>query len=202
MSSNLAKPGSKRMTGQLFVISGPSGVGKSTLIERFLRQNPHTSFSISYTTREIRKGEIDGKNYYFTDETTFIKMVEKGEFLEWEKVHGNYYGTPRKEVVAILERGKDVFLDIDVKGALNIKKQYPDACLLFIEPPSKNELTERLALRGEKEIELRMARVNEEIDKKHLFEYTIVNDNFERAYVAFRNIIETIKGKKNGKNNC
>ncbi|MCX5813590.1 MAG: guanylate kinase [Proteobacteria bacterium] len=191
-----------KIKGRLFVVSGPSGVGKSTLIERFLRKDRNAVFSVSYTTRVIRKGEVNGKNYYFIDEKTFKDMAESRSFLEWENIHGHFYGTPKKEVLDILETGKDIFLDIDVKGALNIKKQYPDACLVFVEPPSKDELIRRLSFRKEQEIDIRMKRVEEEIDKKYLFEYTIINDNLEKAYAAFRHIIKSVKGKKNGKDNC
>ena len=183
--------GKNKIKGRLFVVSGPSGVGKSTLIERFFRENRDAVFSISYTTRGKRKGEINGKNYYFIDEKTFKDMVKNGSFLEWENIHGHLYGTPKKEITEILETGKDIFLDVDVKGALNIKEQYPDACLVFVEPPSKDELIRRLSFRQE-----------QEIDKKYLFEYTIINDNLEKAYTMFRRIIERVKGKKNGKDNC
>jgi guanylate kinase len=206
-NKNIKSPGTKdreqgdKIKGQLFVVSGPSGVGKSTLIERFLKENTNAVFSVSYTTRGARKGEVNGKNYYFIDEKTFMEMTERESFLEWENVHGYFYGTPKKEALEILETGRDILLDIDVKGALNVKKQYPDACLIFIEPPSKDELIQRLSFRKEQEIEIRMGRVKEEIDKKYLFEYTIINDNLEEAYTEFKNIIETVKGKANGKDN-
>ena len=201
MSSNsaggLAQPGKRE--GRLFVISGPSGAGKSTLIERFLKEDRNSAFSVSYTTRKKRKDEIDGRDYYFIDENRFADMVEKGSFLEWENVHGHSYGTPRKEVMEILQTGKDILLDIDVKGALNVKREYPDALLIFIEPPSKEALLKRLSLRRETEIDLRMKRVEEEFEKKQFFEYTVVNDDLEKAYKSFKKIIEIAREKAYGK---
>ena len=191
-----------RSKGSLIVVSGPSGVGKSTLIERFLRQDSKSEFSVSYTTRQKRKHEVDGKDYYFVDEKTFQTMIGNNLFLEWEKVHGHLYGTPRAEIVAILEKGSDIILDIDVKGALNIKKQCPGSKLVFIEPPSVAELVKRLSLRGEKEIETRMKRVEEEVARKDQFGYTIVNDDLNKAYETFRKAIDEIRRDRNGKNNC
>jgi guanylate kinase len=188
--------------GVLIVVSGPSGVGKSTLIDRFLREDNRSEFSVSYTTRQRRAHEVDGRNYHFVDEGTFESMIAKGHFLEWEKVHGNLYGTPRTEILAILETGKDIILDIDVKGAVNISGQCTAARLIFIEPPSVGDLINRLSLRGEKEIETRMKRVEEEIARKGEFGYTIVNDDLERAYGTFRRAIDDIRREDNGKNNC
>ena len=146
--------------------------------------------------------EIDGKDYHFVDERTFESMIAKRHFLEWEKVHGNLYGTPRAEILAILQTGKDIILDIDVKGAINISGQCAAARLIFIEPPSVEELICRLSLRGEKEIETRMKRVEEEIARKGEFGYTIVNDDLEKAYGRFRKAIDDIRREDNGKNNC
>lgn len=188
--------------GVLIVVSGPSGVGKSTLIDRFLSEDPQSEFSVSYTTRKIRPHEKDGTDYYFTDENTFKELIEQGYFLEWESVHGHFYGTPRSEIMAILEKGKDIVLDIDVKGALSIKGQCPASRLIFIEPPSVQELRHRLLLRGEKEIDTRMKRVEEEIALKGQFGYTVLNDDLGRAYSAFLGAIEDIRRKKNGTNNC
>ncbi|HPP41712.1 MAG TPA: guanylate kinase [Syntrophorhabdaceae bacterium] len=184
----------KTRKGRLFVISGPSGSGKSTFIERFLKQDKTSTFSVSYTTRKKRDKEVDGREYYFVDKKTFMDMVEKGGFLEWEVVHENLYGTPKKEIIENLERGIDILLDVDVNGAINIKKNYPDACLIFIEPPSREELVKRLSLRGEEQIELRLKRYDEEIEKKHIFDYTVINDNLERAYRDFEKIIEHVRG--------
>jgi len=184
------------------VVSGPSGAGKSTLIKQFLAEDHNSTFSVSYTTREKRPNEINGKDYYFVDINTFKEMINKNGFLEWENVYSYLYGTPKKEVFETLERGLDIVLDIDVKGALNVKNQYPDAYLIFIEPPSKEELKKRLSSRGEKEIDIRMKRVEEEIEKKGFFDYTIVNEDIDTAYNDFTGTIERIRGKEYGKNNC
>jgi len=188
--------------GILIVVSGPSGAGKSTLIERFLREDDQSSFSVSYTTRQKRAHEIDGRDYHFVSKERFEEMIGKDSFLEWESVHSYMYGTPKKEVLKTLNTGNDIILDIDVKGALNIQKKCSNACLVFIEPPATEELTRRLALRGEQEIELRMKRVKEEIASKALFRYTITNDELEKAYNRFRETISEIRRTTNGKNNC
>ncbi len=121
--------------GHLFVVSGPSGTGKSTLIERFLAEDTQVRFSVSYTTRQTRPHEVDGKNYRFVDAETFRKMTEEGEFLEWENVHGYCYGTPEAEVARPLSEGLDVILDIDVKGALSVKERCGQAALIFVDNP-------------------------------------------------------------------
>jgi guanylate kinase len=187
--------------GHLFVVSGPSGSGKTTLIERFLKEDALSRFSISYTTRDKRLNEAHGKDYFFVDTETFEAMIREGRFLEWEMVHGSYYGTPRREVAEALEQGTDLFLDIDVKGAIKVREEFPDACLIFIEPPSRTELERRLAARGEKQINLRMKRVQEEIEKKPFFDYTVVNDNIDPAYRTFRDIVEAVRREKNGAHN-
>jgi len=188
--------------GRLFVVSGPSGAGKTSLIDKFLKEDTSSAFSISYTTRLKREQEVDGKDYYFVDTETFKQMIKKEHFLEWEHVYDYLYGTPKKEVFETLHKGIDIFLDIDVKGAISVKKRCPDACLIFVEPPSKEELAKRLSLRGEKEIDSRMIIVEEEIEKKRLFEYNIINDKLDRAYKDFKNVIERVRRKTHGKNNC
>jgi guanylate kinase len=191
----------ERKKGVLIVVSGPSGVGKSTFIERFLKEDGQSGFSVSYTTRQKREHEADGKDYHFVDKERFEEMIGNNSFLEWESVHGHMYGTPKEEVLKTLNTGKDIILDIDVKGALSIQKQCSDACLIFIEPPSIKELAKRLALRGEKEIDLRMKRVKEEIARKALFGYTITNDKLEKAYREFKETIRVIRRKTDGTNN-
>lgn len=192
----------ERKKGVLIVVSGPSGAGKSTLIERFLREDGKSSFSVSYTTRQKRDHEIDGRDYHFVSKERFKEMIGKDSFLEWESVHSYMYGTSKEEVLKILNTGKDIILDIDVKGALNIQNKCSNACLIFIEPLSTEELIRRLALRGEQEIDLRMKRVKEEIASKALFRYTITNDELEKAYNMFRETISEIRRNTNGKNNC
>jgi guanylate kinase len=188
--------------GHLIVVSGPSGVGKTTLIERVLEDDGNIFFSVSYTTREKRHNEVHGKDYYFTDEATFRQMIADDGFLEWEPVHGYLYGTPIKEISQSIGDGHDVILDIDVKGALKVKEKCPSACLIFLEPPSVDELKRRLELRGEKEIEKRMERVREEMATKPLFTYAVKNDKLQEAYQQFQSIIRAIGGLENGKNNC
>jgi guanylate kinase len=187
--------GKKNKNGHLFVVSGPSGVGKTTLIERFLKEDSSSRFSISYTTRKQRANEVDGHEYYFVDKETFEGMIAEGHFLEWEKVHGQLYGTPQKEVLDALQQGTDLFLDIDVNGALRVKERYENACLIFVEPRSQADLMKRLTLRGEKEIPLRMKRVSEEMEKKNLFQYSVMNDKLDKAYSQFITIIDTVRRK-------
>jgi guanylate kinase len=192
-------PGKK---GHLIVVSGPSGVGKSTLIDRILKEDGNILFSVSYTTRVKRSNEVDGKDYYFTDDATFRKMIDNNGFLEWEPVHGYLYGTPVKEISEPINEGHDVILDIDVKGALKVKEKCPAACLIFLEPPSVDELKRRLSLRGEKEIEKRMQRVQEEMATRPLFTYAVKNDKLDTAYQQFQSIIRSLGRQENGKDNC
>jgi guanylate kinase len=187
-------------SGHLFVVSGPSGTGKSSILEMFLKEDKRTRFSVSYTTRAKRDHEVDERDYCFVDAAKFQAMVGKGEFLEWENVHGYLYGTPRTEVLRPLSEGIDVMLDIDVKGALTVKEEWPGAVLIFIDTPSPDELVRRLLARGEKEIEKRMQRVREEVAQKGLFTYVVVNDTLNKAYAEFKSIIEDIR-REHGQDN-
>jgi guanylate kinase len=191
-----------RPKGRLFIVSGPSGVGKSTLIDRFLREDAHSTFSISCTTRPKRPHEIEGKDYYFIEQGRFRELVGQDHFLEWEEVHGYCYGTPAKEILDNLERGVDVVLDIDVKGALTIRQKCPRAYLIFIEPPSVDDLIQRLSSRGEQEIAKRMQRVREEMSRKDLFDCAIINDKLSSAYETFKSVISEARRQEHGKDNC
>jgi len=185
-------------TGRLFVVSGPSGAGKSTLIERFLGEDGQSRFSVSYTTRQKRPHEVDGREYHFVDTETFRRMIDEGRLLEWERVHGYYYGTPAAEVSAPLSKGIDVFLDVDVKGALTVRQKCANAVLIFVDTPSVDELIKRLSQRGEKEIEKRISRVREEVSKKDLFTYVVINDNLNRAYGEFKSIVTGARRQQDG----
>jgi len=191
----------KQKKGCLIVVAGPSGVGKSTIIDKFLQGDANSRFSVSYTTRHKREREVNGKDYCFVDNSTFKEMIAQGLFLEWENVHAYLYGTPRREVLDLLAQGIDVILDIDVKGALTVKKECSNARLIFIEPPSKEDLIKRLTLRGEKEIALRMRRTEEEIAQKDQFEYTIKNIELDLAFEDFKKTIERIRRTGYGKDN-
>lgn len=178
--------------GNLFVLSGPSGVGKDAILERVLKIVPNLVKSISYTTRPKRPGEEDGKNYFFVDEKKFKEMVENGEFLEWAVVHGYLYGTPKRMVEDYIKRGVDVILKIDVQGGVNVKNIYNEAKLIFVLPPDFNELKRRLISRETESLEdlnVRLRNAPLEISKISYYDYAIVNDNLDEAVDMVRCII-------------
>ena len=178
--------------GNLFVLSGPSGVGKDAILERVLKIVPNLVKSISYTTRPKRPGEEDGKNYFFVDEKKFKEMVENGEFLEWAVVHGHLYGTPKRMVEDYIKRGVDVILKIDVQGGVNVKNIYNEAKLIFVLPPDFNELKRRLISRETESLEdlnVRLRNAPLEISKISYYDYAIVNDNLDEAVDMVRCII-------------
>lgn len=175
------------------MFSAPSGAGKTTIVKYILGEFPELVFSVSATTRKKREKEIDGKDYFFLDTEEFIRKVEKNEFIEWEKFYDYYYGTLKSFVDENINAGRTVVLELDVKGALSIKRQYPESVLIFIEPPSINALRERLKRRNtetQKDFEKRIARAEMELGYKEKFDYRVVNDNLERAKKEVREIIE------------
>jgi len=170
--------------GNLYVISGPSGAGKGTVMQHFLPAHPDMFYSISATTRAPRPGEVDGVNYYFMQEADFLQLRDAGGFLENASFCGNHYGTPRKAVMEKLERGIDVILEIEVQGAMQVMQSYPEGIFIFILPPSMEELRRRLVGRQTEEanvIEARLARAREEIGLADKYSYIVVNDVAERA---------------------
>ena len=178
--------------GKLIVITGPSGVGKGTIVRSLLQRHPELCLSVSTTTRKPRSGEIEGIDYYFTNKDDFERAIARSEFLEWTQYAGNYYGTPKTEVKELLDRGKLVILEIELLGARAIAKIFPDARRIFILPPSLAQLEQRLRKRGkdsESAIEQRLARAKEEIAAKDEFEIQIINDNLARAITEIEGVI-------------
>jgi guanylate kinase len=189
---------SNELKGLLVVISAPSGTGKTTLTHMLLKEFPNMEFSVSYTTRPPRPGEVNGKDYFFVDRETFERMIEEGDFLEWAEVYGNLYGTSKSQVLKALNEGKDIILDIDTQGALQVKKNFPEAVLIFVLPPSLSELERRLRRRGtddEETIERRLRVVREEIKRAPLYDYIVVNDVLEIAFENLKSIIRAEKCK-------
>lgn len=180
-------------TNKLIVISGSSGVGKGTVIKGFLERNPNFSLSISYTTRERREGEVDGINYFYISKEEFKKSIENNEFLEWANFSGNYYGTKRSFVEKALGENKNLILEIETQGALQIKEKMPEAVLIFIAPPSYQDLEYRLRKRNtesEEAITKRLDFVKLEIQNSENYDYRIINDMVENAIYELERIIK------------
>jgi guanylate kinase len=169
----------------LIVVSAPSGSGKTTIAREIMKHFNFIKFSVSATTRPKRDGEVDGKDYFFLTKEEFEEKIKKGELLEWEKIYGNYYGTLKSVVEKALSNGDIMLFDVDVNGAISIKKKFPDvSILIFIRPPNINVLKERLMKRGtedEKQIEKRLDRVHMELEKAKYFDYILVNDKLEET---------------------
>ena len=177
--------------GKFIIISGPSGVGKGTIYNVLLKEL-NAWYSVSMTTRDIRDGEVDGVNYYFISKDEFKKRIDEGKLLEYNIYNDNYYGTPRDKVLDKLEEGIDVFLEIDVNGARNIKKIFDDALLIYIAPPSIDILRDRLVSRGTEDmetIENRLKIAEEELKQIDFYDYVVVNNDLDRAIDEVREII-------------
>ncbi len=184
--------------GNLFVLSAPSGTGKTTIIRELLKKSDKIYFSISHTTRVMRKGEVEGRDYYFVNEKEFKEMIEKGEFVEWAKVHNYFYGTSKKEILSKINKGIDVLLDIDTQGSIKIKKTFPNSIHIFLIPPSYKELERRLRVRGdlkEKDILIRLKNAKKEILKWKNYDYIIINEEIKNSLNLLISIINSVKQK-------
>ncbi|MEA5060586.1 MAG: guanylate kinase [Candidatus Pelethousia sp.] len=195
---------SQTRKGLLLILSGPSGVGKGTVGKALMARNPNIRFSVSCTTRAPRPGEVNGLHYFFISEEEFCSMVEEGAFLEHTKVFGaHYYGTPRAYVEQHLLAGEDILLDIDVQGALNVKKCCPDAVMMFLAPPSMSALKSRLVGRGtesQEAVERRFHEAFAELSHVEEYDYLIVNDVLDKAVMELEQVIaaERLRVSRNG----
>ena len=172
------------MTGNLYIVSAPSGAGKTSLVKALLEADPAVHLSISFTTRSPRPGEVDGRDYFFVQKEAFLEMERKGEFLESAHVHGNHYGTSKKWIEEEREKGNDILLEIDWQGAAQVRKLVPGAVGIFILPPSIEALRQRLTGRGQDSIDVierRVSAARAEMAHVREFEYVIINDNMEEA---------------------
>ncbi|MGF1460215.1 MAG: guanylate kinase [Leptolyngbyaceae cyanobacterium] len=181
-----ASPGDavSSQAGKLVVLTGPSGVGKGTLLRRLTERHSHLYLSTSATTRPPREGEVDGADNYFVTRTIFERMIKAGELLEWAEFAGNYYGTPRQPVEMQIHRGRKVILEIELKGARQVAKSYPEALKIFIAPPTPEELERRIRDRGQDDeaaITRRLARAREELAAANEFDVQIINDDLDAA---------------------
>lgn len=177
--------------GNVFVVSAPSGAGKSTLVQRLVSTVPNLIFSISFTTRKPRPGEVDGRDYFYIDDARFEAMVREGGFVEWVEVYGHRYGTGRDWLNRVLASGQDVLLDIETTGALNLRRAIPDAHMIFILPPSAAALEERLRSRGkdsDEQIRIRLDYARHEMELYPAYDYLVMNDDLELAYRRFESI--------------
>jgi guanylate kinase len=184
-----------RKKGRVFVLSAPSGTGKGTVIKKLLRSEPELRLSVSCTTRPRRKGEREGKHYFFVPEKEFLRKIRKKELLEWARVYGNhYYGTPRRPVRETLASGRDVLLELDVRGAAAVKKAIAGSILIFLLPPTPAELEKRLRGRGtdtEADVQRRIRRAKQEIRQAKQYDYLVINDSLKQAVQDFRCILRS-----------
>lgn len=178
--------------GLLIVVSGASGTGKGTVCSALLEALPDLAYSISATTRQPRKGEVDGQNYYFMEKAAFEKMIAEGGFLEYAEVYGNYYGTPLQKIEERREAGQDILLEIDIQGALRVMEQCPDGIFIFLLPPSLEELERRIRGRGtetEESIQRRLGAARSEIQVGRKYQYVVVNDQVGNAVRRIQSIL-------------
>lgn len=179
--------------GRLFIISAPSGTGKSTVIQKIMEMRSDLYFSVSATTRPPRAGEINGSSYLFMSHDRFLGLIRQNELLEYAEYIGNYYGTPKKPIIEHINRGNDIILDIDVQGCKQVKKVMPEAVTIFLIPPSLEELERRLRSRGtdaDEKILKRLIRAKDELSEKGSYDYIVVNDSVEKAAAEIISIMD------------
>lgn len=184
------------MTGHIFVISAPSGTGKTTVIRRVIEDVPNLKLSVSCTTRHPRLGEKEGVDYYFISEGEFKSRIERGRFVEWAEYSGSFYGTPKDSIDKVLP-DTDVLLDIETEGAAKVKKKYPEAVLIFLVPPSFDELARRLQGRGtntDEDMVRRIETARQEMSRRHEYDYQVVNENLDEACQEVIEIINYYRG--------
>lgn len=192
-------------TGLIIIVSAPSGAGKTSICDALIKQDKNIVYSVSTTTRQPRTGEKNGKEYFFVDDKTFKSMVNKNMFAEWAEVHGHFYGTSKKTIEDTIKKGKDVLLDIDVQGALKIKKQYKDALMIFITAPTLKVLKERLIKRNKDSsavIKTRLNNAKKELTYLPKYDYLILNDKLDKSIENVKSVInaERLSIKRNKKN--
>ena len=184
--------------GHLFLLSAPSGAGKTTLCKAILLAFPDMVYSVSYTTRTPRPGEQDGRDYFFISTEAFESGIKKGMWAEWAQVHGNYYGTRASSVEEVIKTGRDILMDIDVQGALQIRKRFPQVVTFFIMPPSMTILKQRLIQRGgenEESLALRLVNAEKEIDQRVHYHHVLINDRLDDAISELISMINTYRSK-------
>jgi guanylate kinase len=183
------------MKTRMIIVAAPSGAGKSSFVERACREEPRLEDTVTYTTRNMRKGESQGHPYHFVSREEFEAKIKENFFVEWAQVHNNMYGTPYDQLENAWVQGKCIIMDVDVQGADTFKAKYPDAVSVFILPPSIDELRRRITKRDggvPADIEVRMANAEKELRHASRFDYQIVNDNFDHSYAEFKKIVEEL----------
>jgi guanylate kinase len=182
----------KKNKGSLFIVSAPSGTGKTTLCKKLVSKLPNLKFSVSYTTRHPRQGEVNNRDYTFISRDEFKSMLDKEEFIEWAKIHGEFYGTSKKKLEKLMNSGIDIILDIDTQGAMKLKKKCREGTYIFVLPPSMDILKKRLKKRmtnSKEEIEKRLKRAIFEIEKYHKYDYVIINHKLADAINELKAIV-------------
>jgi guanylate kinase len=183
----------QRYGGQLFVISGPSGVGKGTIVQELLNIRKDVVLSVSHSSRAIRKTEVEGRDYFFVSRAEFEKMIRQGDFLEYAEVHGNYYGTSQEKLDELLKSGKNVIFEVDIQGGIGLKRMRPEVITIFILPPNEAEILKRIQKRGtetESSIQKRLNTMQQELPQAKYYDYQLINDKLQDTVKELNQIFE------------